>query len=373
MRQPERLRGGRVVGEGLAIARSQPVASSMVAVVVGAVCAAILGSTGQSAAAETAVLRTIDQAGARTVVVRDPTGRAAIDPRTVHALAGLDGVTWVLGLEGPVDVENIALEGAGAPVPSRVYHGTLPSAIRFSHQAPQSGQAIAGHAALNDLRASEPALGVSSDAGVVPVIGGFTASSPLDFLNGTVLVAPGLGAPDTDARRLSEIVVMVESIGEVERIVRAAPPLVRAQTAEYAIESPQQLIELRGVVASDLGAAARRLLLLILGVGLLLIGVTLVGAVSQRRRDFGRRRALGASRSTVVSLVMIQTFFSAVPGAGLGTMVGLLVVNQLAGSLPSASFTAGVVTLTILTSLAGSLPPAVLAAFRDPVRILRVP
>jgi len=48
-------------------------------------------------------------------------------------------------------------------------------------------------------------------------------------------------------------------------------------------------------------------------------------------------------------------------------------VNRLAGSLPSPGFTFGVVVLTLLTALLAAVPPAVLAAYRDPVRILRVP
>ncbi|MDQ3276010.1 MAG: hypothetical protein M3Q39_13540, partial [Actinomycetota bacterium] len=115
------------------------------------------------------------------------------------------------------------------------------------------------------------------------------------------------------------------------------------------------------------------LMLGVLAAGLLLVALTLIGAVSQRRRDFGRRRALGASRSTVVTLVLLQTSAAALVGVAAGALAGLLLVNRLAGSLPSPGFTFGVVVLTMLTALLAAVPPAVLAAYRDPVRILRVP
>ncbi len=111
----------------------------------------------------------------------------------------------------------------------------------------------------------------------------------------------------------------------------------------------------------------------VLAAGLLLVALTLIGAVSQRRRDFGRRRALRASRSTVVALVLLQTSAAALVGVAAGGVAGLVLVNRLAGSLPSPGFTFGVVVLTLLTALLAAVPPAVLAAYRDPVRILRVP
>lgn len=82
---------------------------------------------------------------------------------------------------------------------------------------------------------------------------------------------------------------------------------------------------------------------LVLGVGVAIVTVTMLGAVSSRRRDFGRRRALGASRSSLITLVLIHTAVAAVTG------------------------------LCVLVALLGALIPALAAAYRDPMRILRVP
>lgn len=114
-------------------------------------------------------------------------------------------------------------------------------------------------------------------------------------------------------------------------------------------------------------------MLVILGVGLLIIAATLTGAVSQRRRDFGRRRALGATRSAIIVLVLTQTAASSVLGACVGAAGGLFAVFQLAGSLPSGAFVLGVAALAIFAALVAALLPACVAATRDPVQILRVP
>lgn len=114
-------------------------------------------------------------------------------------------------------------------------------------------------------------------------------------------------------------------------------------------------------------------MIVVLGVGLVVVAVTLFGAVSQRRRDFGRRRALGASRSAVVALVLAQTFIAALLGGVVGLATGSFIVWRLVDALPSPSFTAGVLALSMLSALLAAVPPALIAARRDPVQILRVP
>lgn len=108
---------------------------------------------------------------------------------------------------------------------------------------------------------------------------------------------------------------------------------------------------------------------LVLGVGLVIVSVSTYGAVAGRRRDFGRRRALGASRSAIVVLVLVQTAVVACAGAALGVGVGLWAT----WSLPSATLVTGVALRAVLVALLGAVPPALIAALRDPVRILRVP
>lgn len=167
--------------------------------------------------------------------------------------------------------------------------------------------------------------------------------------------------------------VMVSDVHRVDAVTAALPQVIESETSRYSVATPAELVEIRAVVADELGASSRRLMLVILGVGLLIIAVTLTGAVSQRRRDFGRRRALGATRSAIVVLVLTQTGAASMLGAGIGAAGGLIVVWQLAGSLPSEAFVLGVIALAILAGLVAALPPACLAATRDPVRILRVP
>lgn len=357
----------------MAIARSQPVASLVTGVVVAAACGVILATTGQAAAAEARVLRGIDEAGTMIIAIEDHQGQARIAPTTVKRIEALDSVVWVVGFSQVSDVRNAVLDRASVPVPARIVFGKLPDEIRQPHGEPAPGQAVASPDAARGLGLAQPVGAVAGTTITADVVGSFVAAPPLDFLNGSVLVAE----PDTVSRRddlfLRSVYLKVADVESVEQVTEILRQVVDAESEQYTISTPQQLVELRRVVASELSRSARQLMLVVLGVGLVVVAVTLFGAVSQRRRDFGRRRALGASRSTLVWLVLIQSLVASGLGAILGVSVGLIAVQRLAGGLPSTTFTLGVFTLAVLAALVAAVPPAVVAAVRDPVRILRVP
>ncbi len=372
---------GALLREGLLIARSQPVASLVTALVLALVCGVTLSTTGQSAAAEARVLQGIDEGGTRVIVVEDADGEGRISATSVARVAALSDVEWVLGLGPVLDVRNAAIATASSPVPARVFYGQLPAEVRTGGRAPDAGEALVGREAWEQLGLVHAAGGVTSETLDAAVVGSFSAANPLQFLDRSVLIAPPAAEEGNTSIRdaaaeqplLRAMYVMVSDVHRVDAITTALRDVIESQTSQYSVATPAELVEIRAVVADELGASSRRLMLVILGVGLLIIAVTLTGAVSQRRRDFGRRRALGATRSAIAVLVLTQTAAASVLGAAVGVAVGLIVVRRLAGSLPSPAFVLGVTTLAILAGLVAALPPACLAATRDPVRILRVP
>lgn len=372
---PPTLRLRALLREGLLTAWSQRLSTAITALVVAAVCGVILATTGQSAAAEQRVLSRIDDVGTRTLLVEDSSGAARMSPLSVGAVSRLAGVRWAIGVGPVTDVRNAALGDAGQPVPSHAVYGALPAAIHVLGRPPVTGEALVSREAKIALGLSQPVGGVTGDAVDAAVVGAFTAEAPLQDLNGSTLVLADAGRPqagfDPVLRRLY---VMADDVHEVEPLAAALRAAISADdSSQVRIETPQTILDLRTVVAGDLGASGRRLMLLVLGVGLILIATTLFGAVSGRRREFGRRRALGASRSAVVTVVLVHSLVAAIAGALVGTAGGLLAVWRTAGSLPAGEFTAGVAALALLVAFVASVPPALLAAYRDPVRILRVP
>lgn len=146
-----------------------------------------------------------------------------------------------------------------------------------------------------------------------------------------------------------------------------------ADPSQVTIESSARLAALRADVEHNLTTYGRSLLLLILACGGGLIAIILRSLVLLRRRDFGRRRALGATRGTIVALLLIQVAVLTVVGVALG-VVATLVASRLRGlALPGPDFFAAVGLLTLVAALAGALLPAVFAARREPLKELRTP
>jgi len=98
--------------------------------------------------------------------------------------------------------------------------------------------------------------------------------------------------------------------------------------------------------------------------------------VSQRRREFGMRMALGAQGQDIKAMVVRQGLFLSGVGAGLGLVIatglGALMKNLLFGVSPVDPLTLGFVVLGLTTvSLLASYVPAHRASRTDPLAAFR--
>lgn len=363
-------RVGGLLAEALRMARSQPVATTVTAVIVAAVSAVIIGTTGQTVAIERDVLNRIDDAGTRTIVIEDTEGRGGLDPRAVARIEALAGVDWALGLGAARDVRPSGLDAARA-VPIRSYVGDLPMLVMTSGGEPGGDTALAGIEAIRALgfeTAAGPVQLVGANERQIAVSGWLQAEVPLDFLNRALLAA---GDEDEHVVR---IIVLASSAERVPGLAAAISAVLDpADPSSVAIQTSDTLVQVRAAVQGELGTWGRNVVALVLGAGLALTAANVFGAVTTRRRDFGRRRALGASRLDVIILVAAQTLVTAVGGAAAGIFIGTAVVQQVLGTAPQLEFGVAVAILAVLTAGVAALPPAIVAAYRDPVRILRVP
>jgi putative ABC transport system permease protein len=104
----------------------------------------------------------------------------------------------------------------------------------------------------------------------------------------------------------------------------------------------------------------------------LVAAVVFAGTIGARR-DFGRRRALGATRGQLMALVVLATLWPALAGTLVGTALGVLYLGSRLDQLPEWRFPVAVGILTVLVFATASAVPAAVAATRDPLRVLRVP
>ena len=109
-----------------------------------------------------------------------------------------------------------------------------------------------------------------------------------------------------------------------------------------------------------------------------MVGVfgVLAYSVQQRIRDFGVRRALGATTSDVLRLVVGNAVRVIVTGAVIGlvlsALLGRLIVTMLFGVQPLDLTTFALVTIVVAVTAAVSIAgPAWRAAHIDPAVVLR--
>jgi putative ABC transport system permease protein len=123
-------------------------------------------------------------------------------------------------------------------------------------------------------------------------------------------------------------------------------------------------------VTGTLGSFSRSLVISTSVVSALILGTVTLVSSALRRREVGRRRALGATRMTVFAMMVGQVFI----GASLGSLGGGLIsqIAVLEGG-DGYAFTIGTCYLMVVMCCIGAIPGALSAALRDPVRVLRLP
>jgi len=361
-----------LVSEAVRIAASLRVVTSMTLAIVATCSLLVVGAIGQTVRAEQDVLGRIDEAGTRTIVVTDERGVAGLTGDTVRQIGRLSEVEWVVGLGFALDGRNVALPYADAtPVSVRTVWGELPPEISIVGRRPRAGEAIVGPNAAASLGLAQGAGAVEVGQRTIPVVAGFQACDALADLNASVLVMPV--ESDTSAS--------VRSIRVLARFPGAVAPLAAAildvlgpdSAGKVSLQTSSALADVRSAVGGELGQYSRRLVLAAFGAGLVLVALVTYAAITQRRQDFGRRRALGATRTDIVAMVAIQSALTGGLGAGVGLALGSLIVLRMTGGPPDAAFLGAVMVLATYASVLAAIPPALAAALGDPVRVLRVP
>ncbi len=161
-------------------------------------------------------------------------------------------------------------------------------------------------------------------------------------------------------------------------------PHVRQVVAALDSHAPVHDIRTLSGILSE-GMAPPRFLTLLMasfgGIGLMLTATGLYGllayAVSRRSREIGVRMALGASRHSIVKMILSRALMLIAIGMGIGG-AGAAVVQAVlqrvvfsAEGAPPIAWLLGAAVVVLLTALAAACPPALRAASIDPSTALR--
>lgn len=361
-----------LIREILTSAWSQRVSTIVTALIIGGSALTILLTSGRSAAAEASVLATIDAQGTRSVTVQVKGEDPALTRTMVDDLDRMPEVEDVLGF-GPVEDVTVAAVPDGTRVGSRTAYGRL-SGVRVE----QSPDQPLGAGAWVTSRASHT-LGMPSAAGAVHVVDGaehhITRLVDLpDYLAGlepAVLIP--IDTDDTDAG-FATIVILARTPAAVTVVADYARSLlVDLPRENVTVSTSEQMAELRRVVGGQLTAQGRAIVLGVLGGATLATLVNVWGLALMRRRDIGRRRALGATRATIMTLMIGQVTVAALTSAIIGAGIGVALLARGDAPIPNLPYiTAVVLALTGISAIAAGIP-ALIASRRDPLSELRVP
>ena len=326
-------------------------------------------TAGRSAATEADILRSVDETGPRLITVTIEEPSPGIDHAGRLRLARIDGLEWILAL-GPAQDIRSAATGQRVGVASRALLTALPPEVTIDLGRPtRSGEALVGPQPQAALAMVEPAGAIVDGHTVRSVVGRFTSSGVIADLERLGLVHPE--SPELEHATL--VYLVARDAEHVEGIVRQTRALAGVPADQIAVATADELVLLGQVLSGQVGALSRQLALGAIAVGLILVTLTMTLAVGTRRRDFGRRRALGATRSGIVALTVLEAAIPVLAGVLLGAAAGLAAVALWIGTIPPIGFIIGGTGLIAITGVAAAIPAAANAAWQDPLAILRVP
>ena len=195
---------------------------------------------------------------------------------------------------------------------------------------------------------------------------------------GELIVEQSAGSRSMERVELHEATVRVEDQDQVVNVAGIIEDLMERHRNEqdYEIIVPLELLrqaeQTQRIFNIVLGSIAA-ISLIVGGIGIMNI---MLASVTERTREIGVRRALGAKRKDIVTQFLIETVLLSATGGLLGVVLGItvpFVISYFADMATVITLWAPVVAFTIsaMVGVIFGIYPAMRAADMDPVEALR--
>ena len=195
---------------------------------------------------------------------------------------------------------------------------------------------------------------------------------------GETLVKRRAGSYEVEKVALHEVTVKVDNREEVLNVSQAIKSLLERYhpKADYEMVVPLEMLkqaertkQIFNIVLGSIAAIS----LLVGGIGIMNI---MLASVTERTREIGIRRALGAKREDIVIQFLVETVMLSGAGGILGVVLGVAIpfmVTLFAHMVTIVTFWSPVIAFTIsgMVGIIFGIYPALRAADMDPVEALR--
>jgi putative ABC transport system permease protein len=392
-------------------------ALTMLGIIIGVGAVISLMSLGRGAQAT--VASTFEQLGTNVLYVMpssaESSGMAALAPSyataslTLDDAIALERIPLVVAV-APVN-ENFIEVSYGGETKRSVIHGATPAYELAYNYSVQSGQFLSdrhvasrdsvivlGHDVARDLFGTRDPLGQKvklkgirfSVIGVLEAKGGAMMGMSLD----NVVVTPittfqtrlftnrtpnGEDAVQSISVKAANSDAINGVTDEIDAILRRRHRIADGQKADFAVVSQEQVLNIFGQVTGVFTiflSAIAGISLLVGGIGIMNI---MLVSVTERTREIGIRKAVGAKRRDILSQFLIEAALLSLAGGGIGIVGGWSIafgVSQLQFSgitiraVVSPDIVLLAVSVSLFIGLASGIYPAMRAARLNPIDAL---
>ena len=391
-------------------------ALTMLGIIIGVGAVIALMSVGRGAQAQ--ITSTFEQMGTNVIYVLSSTGG-------VGGMAGLASASPTLSMDDAEALadrvhsvvavaptsENYAEVTAGDESVVTIINGATPEYQQVSNYLVASGQFIsARNVALRDMvvvlgsDVAENLFGADDPVGQKVKIKGkrFNVIGVLEAKGGQIM---GVSMDDMVVTPITTFQTrlftqrtaagedVVQSIGvqvstaeaidgamvEIEDVLRKRHRLAEDDENDFAIISQEQIVgmleQVTGVFSIFLGAIAG-ISLLVGGIGIMNI---MLVSVTERTREIGIRKAVGAKRRDILTQFLLEALTLSLVGGGIGIIIGwvlsylvsrIQIGGQLIPSVVSPDIVILAISVSVFIGLASGIYPAMRAARLNPIDAL---